>query len=152
MKVTYRVLAWVICILVMVQAATHAWFSAGAGRFLAEGGTLDLSGASGMQFPEVLGVIIHGMSGMYVIPVVAIAFMVVGYLTHSRYGLVIAVVTAVLIAIQVALGLGAANTAFLALFHGMNALLIFAAALYADHYMRSLSHVHIEDRQPMAVT
>ncbi|MHA2788237.1 hypothetical protein ACXZ66_03675 [Corynebacterium sp. S7] len=160
MKMTYRVLAWLIAALVIVQAATHAWFSAGASAYLESGGTLDTSGGSGMQFPEIAGIIIHAMNGMYLIPLVGIALVVVGYFTHTKRGLYLAVLVAVLIAIQVTLGLTAPQMTFLALLHGANALLIFGAALWAAQYMGKQSpgrmskmqdHPENFDRQPAAM-
>ena len=52
MRTTYRVLAFIICGLVMLQAAAHAWVSAGIALYLGEGGTLDTSGPP--NFPEAI--------------------------------------------------------------------------------------------------
>lgn len=38
---TYRFLAYLICALVGVQAASHAWGSAGIGKYVADGGVID---------------------------------------------------------------------------------------------------------------
>ncbi|WP_018296107.1 hypothetical protein [Corynebacterium lubricantis] len=159
MKTTYQVLAYLISALVMVQAGSHAWSSAGAVKFIQEGGTLDMTGASGIQFPEIYGIVIHSMNGMYVIPVVALVFLIVGFYTQTKYGLVLAIATAVLVGIQVTLGITAAGLPFLALLHGMNALLIFAVALVAAIYMRRVGrktdlyqHPENVDRQPAAMT
>ena len=85
MKTTYRVLAWVIAALVVAQAASEAWFASGVGKFLSEGGTLNLEDTSGpVPFVEIYGVIWHGMAGMYLIPVVSLVFLIVGFLSRNR--------------------------------------------------------------------
>lgn len=46
MRATYRILAFIVCGLVVLQAASRAWASAGIDQHLAEGGTIDVeSGA-----------------------------------------------------------------------------------------------------------
>lgn len=69
MQTLYRVLAFVVVGLVAVQAASHAWGSAGLVKYLSEGGTLDMDAMT--PFTEVAGYVIHAMNGMYVIPAVA---------------------------------------------------------------------------------
>ncbi|MGP6173603.1 hypothetical protein [Corynebacterium sp. A21] len=146
MRISYQVIAWIICGLVMLQAATHAWFSAGAAKYIEGGGTLDLSATGAPPFPEVWGVIIHGMSGMYLIPLVAVVLLVTGYFSHVPGALVYAVVVVVLVAVQVTLGLSAPALPFLAFLHGMNALLIFGTALLAIHQVRTHESSHSRER------
>ncbi|MDR7328760.1 hypothetical protein [Corynebacterium guangdongense] len=132
MKTTYRVLAWVIAALVVAQAASEAWFASGVGKFLREGGTLNLEDTSGpVPFVEIYGVIWHGMAGMYLIPVVSLVFLIVGFLSRNRRARTFSLVVAVLVFLQVTMGILASDMTILALFHGMNALLIFGTALAA---------------------
>lgn len=138
MRTAYRSLAFVVCGLVMLQAASEAWFASGVGKYISEGGTLDMSDTSGPPpFPEVWGLIIHSISGMYVIPVVATILLIVGYLTHDRRALTLAAVVLILVGVQVALGLTASSLTFLAFLHGFNALLIFGTALAAALTLRT---------------
>ncbi|MFP5416409.1 MAG: hypothetical protein ACLGHZ_05970 [Actinomycetes bacterium] len=132
MRTAYRVLAYVICGLVAIQAASHAWASAGFIAFLAEGGSIDMSGASGPPpFPEFMGVIIHGMNGMYVIPLVALALLGVAFAAKIPGGAVRAGIVLGLVVLQVALGLLGHSMTALTFLHGLNALVLFAAALIA---------------------
>ncbi|QGU04199.1 COX15/CtaA family protein [Corynebacterium comes] len=141
MRTAYRSIAFVMCGLVMLQAASEAWFAAGAGKHLAEGGTIDMSDTSSPPpFPEVWGVVIHSISGTYVIPVVAAILLIVGYLVHDRRALGLAALVAILVGIQVTLGLTAPSIPFLAFLHGFNALLIFGTALTAA---RALETRHV---------
>lgn len=131
MRITYRVLAYLICALVMLQAASHAWASAGIALFIGEGGTLDPSAEGPPPFPEALGFMIHGMNGMYAIPLVALVLLVVAFLARIPGGVVRAVAILALVALQVTLGLLGHEMTALAFLHGVNALAIFGVALWA---------------------
>ena len=66
---TYRILAFTIAALALgAQAATHAWSSAGLGLFVMNGGVVDAammeSTGGPLPFPEVLGILVHGMNGV----------------------------------------------------------------------------------------
>ena len=132
MRITYRIIAFVICGLVALQAASHAWASAGLGLYLAEGGVIDGASAEGPPpFPEVTGFIIHGMNGMFVIPTLALILLIVSFFAKVPHGVVYALVVLGLVILQVTLGLLGHGIAFLGFLHGMNALLLFTAALLA---------------------
>ena len=132
MKTTYRALAWLIVVLVAAQAAAHAWMSAGATRFIAEGGTLNLDDPSGpIPFIEIYGAIWHTLAGMYLLPAVALIFVVVGYLSRNRRALTLAIVVLILVIAEVALGLASGSMSLFALIPGANALLLAGVALAA---------------------
>ena len=130
---TYRFLAYLICALVGVQAASHAWGSAGIGKYVADGGVVDKAAMAegGADFPEILGLIIHGMNGMMFIPFVTLVFVVVAALTKVPAAIRRAAVVAALVALQVTLGLFGHGITLLALLHGFNALVLFACAFHA---------------------
>lgn len=131
MRNAYKYLAFLVCGLVMLQAASHAWVSSGISKYLAEGGTIDFQSDELPNFPEAVGFMIHGMNGMIVIPVVALGLLVVGFLAKIPGGVLWAAVVVGLVALQVTLGfLGHSMTA-MAFLHGVNALLLFGAALIA---------------------
>ena len=77
MHMAYKVLAFLIVGLVAVQAAAHAWASSGLVKYLAQGGTIDFESTEAPPVPEFLGLMIHGMNGMFVIPIVAIVLLIV---------------------------------------------------------------------------
>ena len=132
MVTTYRVLAYVICALVAVQAAAHAWASVGLSAYIFGGGTIDPSpSAPPPPVPEFLGIIIHGTNGMYVIPSVAVLLLVFAFLAKTPRAVPFAATILVLVVLQVTLGLFSHGITFLAIFHGINALLIFGTALTA---------------------
>jgi heme A synthase len=133
MAKTYRFLAYLICALVGVQAASHAWGSAGIGKYVADGGVIDKAAMAegGADFPEILGLVVHGMNGMMFIPFVTLVFVVVAALTKVPAAIRRAVVVAALVALQVTLGLFGHGITILALLHGFNALVLFACAFHA---------------------
>lgn len=132
-----RVLNYVIAALVAVQAASHAWMSAGIGQFVMNGGVIDKSMMEQQSgpppFPEVLGAMIHGMNGTMVIPIVALAGLIVAIVSKQGKVVRLAVVVIVLVALQVLLGILAFSASAFALLHGLNAMLLFAAALLGAH-------------------
>jgi hypothetical protein len=134
MRITYRILSFAICALVALQAASHAWASAGLGLYISEGGVVDASAASAdapPPFPEVMGFMIHGMNGMFVIPTLALILLIVSFFAKVPRGVTYAAIVFGLVVLQVTLGLFGHSIALLGFFHGMNALLLFTAALLA---------------------
>ena len=134
MRIAYRTLGFLIAALVAVQAASHAWSSAGLGLYVAEGHTVDSSllESPTLPFPEALGFMIHGLNGMYIIPAVALALLVVSFFVHLRGAVLFAAITLGLVAIQVTLGLLGHGLPTLGLLHGLNAILLVCSALYTQ--------------------
>lgn len=131
MRNVYKYLAYAIAGLVMLQAASMAWAVSGLVKFLGEGGTIDFESAEAPPFTEALGIMLHAMGGMYVIPLLALALVGVGLAARLPGGVKWAAIVLGLVVVQVALGiLGHALTA-MAFVHGLNALLLFGAALVA---------------------
>lgn len=132
MRIVYRIISFTICALVALQAASHAWASAGLGLYIAEGGVIDASAQEGPPpFPEALGFMIHGMNGMFAIPTLALLLVIVSFFVKVRRATLFAVVVLALVALQVTLGLLGHGIAMLGFLHGVNALLLFTTALLA---------------------
>ena len=140
MITTYRILAYTIAVLVGVQAASHAWASAGIGLFIANGGVVDKSmmedTGGPLPFPEVVGIIVHGINGGMVIPAVALALLVVSFFARVRGAVRWAVIVLVVVAIQITLGYEGHGLPLLALVHGLNALILFGCAIVAARVVR----------------
>ena len=140
MITTYRILAYTIAVLVGVQAASHAWASAGIGLFIANGGVVDKSmmedTGGPLPFPEVVGIIVHGINGGMVIPAVALALLVVSFFVRVKGAVRWAVIVLVVVAIQITLGYEGHGLPLLALFHGLNALVLFGCAIVAARVVR----------------
>ena len=149
MRTTYRVLATTVCVLVALQAAFHAWGTAGMGVWIDQGGVLDKAtgeaiGAGERPWPELTGMILHGMSGMFVIPSVALLLVAVALAARFRGAVPRALLVFALVVVQVTLGLLGHTHPRLGFLHGINALLLFTAAFTAQR------HARVEDSVPHA--
>lgn len=132
MRAAYLWLARLITLLVVVQAMSIAWAYFGVQEYLVkDGGTLDKAAIESktLDFPGAMGFDIHLIAGERVLPVVALLLLIASFFAKVSRGVVIALVTLALIVVQIVLTkLGSAN---LGLFHGLNAFLIFGAAMAA---------------------
>jgi hypothetical protein len=137
MRKAYQAIAWLIPGLVMLQAAALAFGVAGENRYVDEGGVVDKalieSTMAGGEppFPEVIGFSIHWMNGGMIIPLVALILMAVSFGAGFAGARKWAGITLLLVVVQVMLGFSLGEVPALGLLHGMNALLLFAAALHA---------------------
>ena len=133
MRTVYRVLAGVLAVEVLVQAAAISWALFGFGKWIEGGGVLDKatleSGAS--LFPEELGFAVHGINGMMVVPVLALLLLVVSFFAKLPRGVALAGGAVALVALQVVLGMLGHGIPGLGLLHGANALALFAVAVIA---------------------
>lgn len=135
MKRLYAVLAFVVCGLVAVQAAVAVWGESGMLLWVSrDGGVIDqatMEASGPPPFPEALGFMIHGMNGMMVIPLVALALLIIAFLAKLPRGVPWAVAVLLLVALQVALGIAGHSISIAGFAHGLNALVLFTAALLA---------------------
>ena len=134
---TYRIFAYLVALEVFVQAATHAYGSAGLGHWIyADGHTVTkatLEEHSDVDFTGRWAGILHGENGAMLVPLLAIAFLVVGFVTrkHVDRGLRWSGIVLGLVVVQVALGFVSLVVPQMAMLHAVNALLLLLAALHA---------------------
>ena len=135
MKATYRVLAYLVALGVVVQAAAIAFAYFGLGKWIEDGGVLDKATmeSEGTGFTGVVGFMIHGIAGEMVIPAIALILLVVSFFAKVPGGVLWAGIVVVLTVLQVALGLLGFAVVGLGLLHGVNALAMFAVAAMAAH-------------------
>jgi hypothetical protein len=132
MRTVYKVLAYAVAALVVVQAMSIAWTVAGLDTWVQNGGVFDKSVMESdgpMPFPEVTGIIVHGINGGMLIPLVSLLLLISSFFAKIPGGIKFGAAVFVLVAIQATLGY--AHLPITGLFHGGNALLLFATALYA---------------------
>ena len=156
MKVTYRFLAYAIAVLVVVQAGAIAYALSGLGAWVQDGGVLDAATFEdeSVTFPGVIGFMIHGMNGMMLIPAVSLALLIVSFFARIPAGLRWALVVFLLVGVQVTLGTMARSAALpeLGLLHGVNALVLFTAAVYAGRRVAKATRVSGAPSTPERVT
>jgi len=133
MRTAYRVLAWIVAVEVLLQAAAISYAIFGFGKWIEQGGVMDKSvlESQASVFPEEVGFMVHGLNGMMVVPVVALLFLVVSFFAKVPRGVALAGAVAGLVVLQVLLGMFGHGIPGLGLLHGANALALFAAAVVA---------------------
>ena len=143
MKKAYQILAYVVVAEVVIQAVAIAWFLSGLGHWITDGGTLDNSviESEEITFPEVVGVIVHGINGSIVVPVIALALLIVSFFAKIPGGVKWAVAVFVLTVVQGQLGYLAGEIPISGAVHGLNALVLFTVALVAARRVRTASPV-----------
>ncbi len=137
MRKTYRVLADIIAVLVVVQAAMMVWAIAGLFSWIDGGATLDKAVIEGWEnepptFEGSIGHFLHLMSGTFLIPLIGLLLLLVSFFAKVPRGVALAATVVVLIVIQYLAGFFAEpDMPYLGLVHGANAFLLFGAALVA---------------------
>ena len=140
-RTVYKVLAYVVAAEVVIQAMAMVYAVAGEGRWIMEGGVMDKAVIESREFvfPEVIGYAIHGINGMMVIPLLAILLLVFSFFAKVPGGVHWAGIVFLLVVVQATLGIGGHSIPFLGALHGLNALLLFSAALYTGLRVRRLT-------------
>ncbi|PTT64598.1 hypothetical protein DBR22_13800 [Arthrobacter sp. HMWF013] len=138
MRRTYSIIAWIVAVGVAVQAASIAFALGGVGRYIQDGGVIDKALVESREatFVGDLGFPIHGIVGGMVIPVAALALLVVAFFVKVRGARLWAAIVLGLVALQITLGYSITDMPYLGLIHGANALAVLLAAVYAAQRIR----------------
>jgi len=129
-RTTYRVLAWILAVEVVVQAAAIAYALFGLSAWIQGGGVLDAASMeSEVYFDGVLGFMVHGINGQIVVPVVALALLVVSFFARLPRGVAYAATLFGLVVLQVLLGMFGRGLPVLGMLHGAVALGILVTAI-----------------------
>ncbi len=133
MTKVFRILSFVIAALVVVQAAAIAWAFFGLWKWIDAGNTLDSAAVEGDESPfaEAAGFMIHGINGTMLIPLLAIALLVVGLIAKFPGSTKWGGIVFLFVLVQVLLAFAGFGAPVLGALHGLNALLLFAAAAMA---------------------
>jgi hypothetical protein len=143
MRPTYKVLAYLVAAEVAIQAMVMVWAIAGLSKWVDGGGLFDKAVIEGafesgaMPFPEVLGIIVHGINGIMVIPGLALLLLIVSFFTKARGVIKWALIVFGLVVVQILLGLLGHEFPVGGALHGLNALALFGVALYAGRRLRA---------------
>jgi hypothetical protein len=146
MKTAYRVFAYLVAAEVVVQAMLIAWAVAGLGKWVNGGGVFDKSVMESQEtpFPEVLGVPLHGLNGMFVIPVIALVLLILSFFTRLRGASKWAGLVFALVIVQGQLGFLGHEAPIAGAVHGFNALLLFSVAVYTARRVRTAESSSVE--------
>jgi hypothetical protein len=146
MRTAYKVLAYLVAAEVAVQAMLIVWFIAGLGKWVESGGVLDKAAmeSEGTSFPQAVGMITHINDGFFVIPGLALLLLIVSFFTKTRGAIKWAVLVFVLVIVQSQLGGLGHDFPLAGALHGLNALALFGAAIYAGRRLRAAAAVDVE--------
>lgn len=138
MTTTYRVLAYVIAAVVAVQAASvaMAFFTV----------IHQMDGGVGSDLEGNVGVLIHRVGGLGIIPLAAIALLVVSFFTGTPGAVRWSAVVLGLVVLQIVFVFAAFAAAWAGALHGANAIALFLAATWAAH--RTARTTPREERAP----
>jgi hypothetical protein len=138
MRAVYRVLAYIIAAEVVIQAMAAVYAIAGLGKWIDDGGVFDkaVMESDESPFPEVVGFMVHGINGMMVIPLLALVLLVVSFFAKVPGGVKWAGIVVLLVALQITFGLVGHSVPAVGALHGLNALLLFGAAIYTAQRVR----------------
>lgn len=135
MKTTYRILAYLIALGVVLQAASIAFGFFGIGRWVVAGNTLDrhtflhntteLGGYTGLAF--------HYVVGQTIMPLLGLALLLLSFFTRVSHATAWAGVLLSSIIVQLVLGLAAFHQAPAGAAHGFLAIATFAIAAITGH-------------------
>jgi len=145
MRTTYRVLAYLIAFEVVVQASVMVWGIAGLGIWVDDGGVLDKQTFEDAfdngtkPFDEFTGLMIHGQNGMMVIPLLALALVIVSFFAKIPRGVAFAFGVLGLVVLQITLGLFGHAVSALGALHGVNAFVLFGVAVMAGRRASSVA-------------
>jgi hypothetical protein len=141
MRRLYTGLAWTVAGAVVIQAAAIAFAFGGMLNLIAEGGVVDKALLESFQAAGVgeSGFLVHGVVGGVLIPLIAVALLIVSFFVRTRGATLWAAIVLGLVVMQVVLGFSITDMPYVGLIHGANALAIVAAASFAALRMRRLS-------------
>lgn len=150
MRKLYTGLAWTVAGTVVVQAAAIAFAFGGMLNLVSEGGVVDKALLESFQAGGVgeLGFLIHGLVGGVVIPLIALALLVVSFFVRARGVRLWAAIVFGLVALQVTLGFSITDMPYLGLIHGANALAVVAGASFAAMRVRRMHEADAADAPP----
>jgi hypothetical protein len=145
MRTAYKILAYAVALEVVVQAAAMVWAIAGLGIWVDEGGVFDkaLMESEEMPFTEIIGIIVHGINGMLVIPVIALLLLICSFFARVPGGVKWAGLVLLLVVLQITLGLFGHAVAGIGALHGVNALVLFSAAVHTARRASAPAGAHV---------
>lgn len=135
MRATYRVLAYLLALEVVVQAAAIAWAVFGLSTWIENGGVLDKAGmeSDSLVFDGVTGFMVHGLNGQMIVPIIALVLFIVSFFAKFPRAVAWAGAALVTVIVQVALGIFSHTVPALGMLHGAVALVLLVVALIAAH-------------------
>lgn len=134
MRATYKYIAFAIAGLVALQAAFMVFAVAGLEQWVSDGNSFTKSVIEADDPPEFtgsIGFMLHGLSGMMLIPLLALVLLIISFFARIPGGPKWAGFVLVAVVVQVALGIFGHESPYVGFLHGLNALILFSVATMA---------------------
>lgn len=146
MRTAYKVLAYLVALEVVIQAAAIAYGVFGITKWVEDGATLDkaVMEDESTSFTGLGGLILHGMNGTMLIPLIALVFLIFSFFAKVPGGAKWAAFVLLAVVVQVMLGIFSHELTGLGILHGINALILFGLAVTAG--------MRVDRVQPKATT
>jgi hypothetical protein len=154
MRTVYRVLAWVIAGLVIVQAAAIAFGFFGVIHYVEEGNDITPTSMEEATFTGLAGLIAHGIVGTMVIPLAALLLLVASFFSKVRRSTTFALLIIGDIVVQVVLAFSAFGAPVVGILHGANAFVLLVLAVVAARLRTPTAKAAspVAEAQPAAAT
>jgi len=137
MRKAYRILADIIAVGVVIQAMAMIWAIAGLFHWIdSGGGSLDSSVLDSWQddppdFQGSAGFVIHGIVGGMVLPIIALALLIIAFFARVPGGVKWAAIVFASVIVQLFAGYSGYDFPWIGLIHGLNAFVLFSMAIFA---------------------
>ncbi|WP_203822560.1 hypothetical protein [Paractinoplanes ferrugineus] len=126
----------------ILQTMVIVWGFFGLFHWIEDGGVMNkavLDDRDTLNFTEQRGMMLHGIGGMVLVPLVVLAFLIVSFFAKIPGGVAAAGIVVGLVVAQVALGIFAHGVPGLGILHALGAFLIIGAANAADRRAKRVS-------------
>jgi hypothetical protein len=131
MKNAYRVLAYLVALEVVIQAAAIAFATFGLLNYVSDGGVLDKTAQRAHAYTGAVGFVVHGVNGQMITPVIALLLVIVAFFAKVPGGVTWAAIVFVTVVVQVLLGQFAHVVPALGWVHCALAVVLFVVAIIA---------------------
>ncbi|HEX3005934.1 MAG TPA: hypothetical protein VHO27_17100 [Angustibacter sp.] len=131
MRSAYRVIAGLISLGVVVQAASIAYAMFAIAHEVDNGTVIDKNYVEHSTGAEGLGFAIHAIDGQLVIPLLALVLLVVSFFAKVAGGVKWAAFTFLAVVVQVVLAFVSFGAPVAGFLHGLNALTVFSLGVFA---------------------
>jgi len=140
MKQAYRILYYVLSLEVLIQAAMIAWWGFGVTTYADDHGSISHGKLEDGGFGGSAGLSIHAVNGFMIIPVIALALLVVAFLAKVPGGVRLAAITFGLVVVQAyVLPALSEEAPAVGMLHGAVALAILGISIAAPRMARDAS-------------
>lgn len=153
MKSVYKVLAYAVPVLVAVQAAAIAFGFFGITKWIEDGATVDKATieSGDAHFTGEVGLMIHGMNGQMLIPLVALLLLIVSFFAKVPGGSKWAGFVLLDVVVQIALAFVSFGAPIVGILHGVNALFLAWLGWAAAHRVSTVETAERAHDEPALI-